>query len=161
MEEFDQFVQYQSLRKETEVGSLRCLIWNAFRRCKWYAVLNFNTLKNCVQELIESQEAEMGFNLFGGIDKEVEVAAPKIIGELLRMSNNNEHTVSTFKLWQDLEYSCTIWQKLYLHRFLQSTGRNDDNNYDASESSSAVVLSLSKQVSVRKKWKPASAFVCK
>ena len=50
------------------------------------------------QELIESQEAEIGFNLFGGIDKEVEVAAPNIIGELLRMSNNNEQTVSTFKV---------------------------------------------------------------
>ena len=49
------------------------------------------------QELIESQEDEIGFNLFGGIDKEIEEAAPNIITEHLRMSNNNEQTVSTYK----------------------------------------------------------------
>ena len=97
MEEFDQFVQYQSLRKETEVGCLTCLISNAFLLRKWYELTNFNTHKNGVQELIESQEAEIGFNLFGVNDKEIEEAAPNIIMEHLRMSNNNEQTVSTYK----------------------------------------------------------------
>ena len=38
---------------------------------------------------------------------------------------------------------------------------NDENNYNVTESSSAVVLSLSKQVSVRKKGKAASDCVGK
>ena len=153
---------------------LRLVVWyvwfqNAFLLRKWYELTNFHTHKNGVQELIESQEAEIGFNLFGGIDKEVEEVAPNIITEDLRMSNNNEQTVSTNKLgcaiiilayvflnqkiWQDLEYSCSIWQKVYLHCFWQSMDINDENNYNVTESSSAVVLSLSKQVSVRKKGK--------
>ncbi|XP_048570634.1 uncharacterized protein LOC125551429 [Triticum urartu] len=59
MEEFDQFVEHQSLSKRTE-------------------------------ELTESQEAEMGFSLFGAIEKEVEEGARNIMSQDFEISNNDE-----------------------------------------------------------------------
>ena len=81
---------------------LRLVVWhvwfqNAFILRKWYELTNFNTQKGCPGTDWEPRSWNRVQNLFGGIDKEIEEAAPNIITEHLRMSNNNEQTVSTYK----------------------------------------------------------------
>lgn len=60
--------------------------------------MEYQSLSKRTEELIESQEAEMGFSLFDVVDKEVEEGARNIMSQDFEISNNDEHSASAVKL---------------------------------------------------------------